>query len=85
MIEYQFETHLSAEFPKVLKEHGSARIINGFETNGPLPFQLQLVMKIPPAFNHQGVLSTLYNLALISAICIQGIVESFNGIQKVLY
>ena len=51
-----WNTYLSAEFPKVFKEHGSARIINGFETNGPLPYQLQLVVKIPPAFNHLGVL-----------------------------
>ena len=42
-------THMTfaAEFPQVFKEHGSARIINGFETNGPLPFQLQLVFKVP--------------------------------------
>ena len=33
----------AAEFPKVFEENGPARVINGFETKEPLPFQLQMV------------------------------------------
>ena len=36
----------TADFPKVLKEHGTARIVNGFDTTEPLPYQLQLVALI---------------------------------------
>ena len=58
-------THVSfaAEFPEVFKEHGSARIINGFETNGPLPFQLQLVIQSPSnGITNCGDLAKVYIL-----------------------
>ena len=31
------------DFPEIFKEKASARIVNGFETKEPLPYQLQLV------------------------------------------
>ena len=53
----------AAEFPKVFKEHGSAKIINGFETNGPLPFQLQLVLQSPSnGITNCGDLAKVYIL-----------------------
>ena len=40
----------AAEIPKVFEEHGFARVgrvLNGFDTKQPLPYQLQLVLKLP--------------------------------------
>ena len=43
-----------AEFPEVFETHGSSRVVNGFDTKDPLPFQLQLVIQGPSFQGNNG-------------------------------
>ena len=50
MVSYIF----SADFPTVFKNHES-RIVNGFDTGGPIPYQLSLTFSLGQFLTNNGV------------------------------